>query len=157
MELETPQQVLPEALRRGAHIARHRRLSTAQALGMVEPRSRGFGFFEDAGFYPSFLVWLVDDAQQTVWFVDPTAWPESPPPRSKLRLAQEIRQKHEARLAVANLHLGATIVSEPTYLQTMVATTGWSQSDSRERSLYFMDSGTYNADLLHDMANAPVS
>jgi hypothetical protein len=116
-----------------------------------ESRSRGFGFFEDAGFFPDFLVWLVDDARQTVWFVDPHGMARERPTSLKLRLAQEIRQKHESRLAVANIHLGAAVVTETPYLQTMVAGAGWSPEDCRDRNLYFMDSPSYIGDLLADM------
>jgi hypothetical protein len=73
------------------------------------------------------------------------------PSSLKLRLAQEIRQKHEARLAEASIHLGAAIVTETPYLQTMVAGAGWSPQDCRDRSLYFMDSAAYLGDLLTDM------
>ena len=116
-----------------------------------ESRSRGFGFFEDAGFFPDFLVWLVDDAQQTVWFVDPHGMRNEPETSLKLRLGQEIRQKHEARLADVNIHLGAAILTETPYLQTRVATAGWTLTDCRNRSVYFMDSASYVTDLLTDM------
>jgi hypothetical protein len=122
-----------------------------------ESRSRGFGFFEDAGFFPDFLVWLVDDTQQTVWFVDPHGMAREPATSLKLRLAQEIRQKHEARLAVANIHLGAAIVTETPYLKTMVSSSGWSPKDCRDRNLYFMDSHTYISELLADMTASIVA
>lgn len=121
-----------------------------------ESRSRGFGFFDDAGFFPDFLVWLVDDTQQTVWFVDPHGMARERPSSLKLRLAQEIREKHEVRLEKAAIHLGAAIVTETPYLQTSVASAGWSAQDCRDRNLYFMDAQTYVSDLLHDMATAPV-
>jgi len=116
-----------------------------------ESRSRGFGFFEDAGFFPDFLVWIVDDAQQTVWFVDPHGMRNEPVTSLKLRLGQEIRKEHEARLAEVSMHLGAAILTETPYLQTRVAPEGWTLTDCRNRSLYFMESSSYVNDLLTDM------
>ncbi len=36
-----------------------------------ESRGRGVGFFQDGGFYPDFILWLVDGDRQYITFVDP--------------------------------------------------------------------------------------
>jgi hypothetical protein len=34
-------------------------------------RGRGIGFFEEATFYPDFILWLKQDARQQIVFIDP--------------------------------------------------------------------------------------
>jgi len=48
-------------------------------LSLLRNRSRGNGisFFEAGNFYPDFILWIVEDDQQHVAFVDPQPWPAS--------------------------------------------------------------------------------
>lgn len=34
-------------------------------------RGKGVGFFEESGFYPDFILWIVDGAKQRIVFIEP--------------------------------------------------------------------------------------
>jgi hypothetical protein len=36
-----------------------------------ESRGKGIGFFQDGGFYPDFILWLIKRAKQFITFIDP--------------------------------------------------------------------------------------
>lgn len=76
---------------------------------------RGVGFFDDGGFYPDFILWLVDDGKQHVTFVDPHGlrFAEGKNDR-KIQFFKTIKSI-EARLADPKIVLNSFIVSPTRY------------------------------------------
>lgn len=65
-------------------------------------RGRGLSFFDDFAYYPDFIVWLQDEADQHVVFLDPKGLGRyGPKERRKVRLHAEIKET-EARVREAD-------------------------------------------------------
>ncbi len=89
---------------------------------------RGIGFFEDGGFYPDFILWVVEGKKQTVLFVDPKGLRnlegfEDP----KIRFHKTIKDI-QAGLKDPNLVLESFVIS-----QTPLADVSW-WTDSRDEA-----------------------
>ena len=76
-------------------------------------RGRGVSFFDDYTYYPDFIVWLIDDHEQHVIFLDPKGLVRyGPKEREKVRLHAEIKQIEErVRMSDPDLHLHAYVLS----------------------------------------------
>lgn len=60
-------------------------------------RGRGVGFFEGAGVYPDFILWILEEAKQHITFVDPHGLVHAAKNDPKLLLAGTIKD-HQARI-----------------------------------------------------------
>ena len=76
-------------------------------------RGRGVSFFDDFGYYPDFIVWLKDDDQQHVLFLDPKGLGRfGQRERKKVQLHHEIAEIEErVQEDDADLYLRAYILS----------------------------------------------
>lgn len=76
-----------------------------------QSRSRGIGFFQDGGFYPDFVLWLVDGDQQRVTFIDPHGlrYAEGKNDR-KIQMFKVVKQI-EAKLGDPNIIMDSYIVT----------------------------------------------
>ena len=76
-------------------------------------RGRGVSFFDDFGYYPDFIVWLKDDDQQHVLFLDPKGLSRfGERERKKVQLHHEIAEIEErVQEDDADLYLRAYILS----------------------------------------------
>jgi hypothetical protein len=73
-------------------------------------RGRGVGFFEANGFYPDFILWLIEPAKQFVTFVDPHGLLHEGPGSDKVQFHKTIK-RIEARLADPGVVLNSFILS----------------------------------------------
>ena len=76
-------------------------------------RGRGVSFFDDFGYYPDFIVWLKDDNQQHVLFLDPKGLSRfGQRERKKVQLHHEIAEiEKQVRENDPDLYLRAYILS----------------------------------------------
>ena len=76
-------------------------------------RGRGVSFLDDFAYYPDFIVWLKDEADQHVVFLDPKGLGRyGPKERRKVRLHSEIKETEaRAREADPALRLHACVLS----------------------------------------------
>ena len=76
-------------------------------------RGRGVSFFDDHSYYPDFIVWLADGADQHILFLDPKGLVRfGPEQRRKVRLHSEIKLVEErVRRDDPKLHLHAYVLS----------------------------------------------
>jgi len=82
-----------------------------------QSRGRGVGFFEDAGFYPDFLLWIKQDQQQRLIFIDPHGMRlNSSPADEKVQLHQRIKEI-ETALDNPNVTLESFIVSATNFAE----------------------------------------
>lgn len=84
-----------------------------KSLYLLRNKSRkGIGFFDDSGFYPDFIVWLVVGEGQYVSFIDPKGITHlNGFSNSKVQLHKVIREEIEPGLHDANIILNSYIVS----------------------------------------------
>ena len=73
-------------------------------------RGRGIGFFEAGNFHPDFILWLLEDGQQKVMFVDPKGIRNLGPNDPKIQFFETIKEI-EDRLNDPSVSLHSFIVS----------------------------------------------
>ena len=73
-------------------------------------KGRGVGFFEDGNFHPDFILWLLEDGQQQVIFVDPKGIRNLGPSDPKIQFYETIKEI-EQRLGDPAVRLESFIVS----------------------------------------------
>ena len=79
-------------------------------------RGNGIGFFEDGGFYPDFILWILHEKKQYINFIDPHGLRQSWPNDPKLKLYKKIKnienRLHETDNSIS---LNAFVVSTTPY------------------------------------------
>lgn len=84
-----------------------------KSLYLLRNKSRkGIGFFEDRGFYPDFIIWLVVGEHQYISFIDPKGISHITGfSSSKIQLYKSIREDIEPGLHDSDITLNSYIVS----------------------------------------------
>lgn len=84
-----------------------------KSMYLLRNKSRkGIGFFDDSGFYPDFIVWLVVGEHQYVSFIDPKGIRNLDGfSDNKIQLHKNIREEIEPRLNDPNITLNSYIIS----------------------------------------------
>ena len=108
-----------------------------------ETKHRGIGFFDEGGFFPDFLLWIVDGQTQHVCFVDPHGLGRESINSPKIRLAKTIKTEHEQRLADPDIRLESFILSPTPYNGTTLFDGGWAIETCTENHVLFMDRSDY--------------
>jgi hypothetical protein len=108
-----------------------------------ETKHRGIGFFDEGGFFPDFLLWIVDGSMQHVCFVDPHGLGRETTNSPKIRLAKTIKTEHEQRLADPDIRLESFILSPTPYNGTTLFDGGWTIETCTENHVLFMDRSDY--------------
>lgn len=90
---------------------------TNKQLYLLRNQSRkGIGFFENAGFYPDFLLWLLVDDKQYITFIDPKGLRQvNGFDHPKLSFYKTVKEKIEDQLNDDSIVLNSFIVSNTTY------------------------------------------
>lgn len=71
----------------------------------------GIGFFEDGGFYPDFILWILKDGKQYINFCDPKGIRNLNPKNDpKINFHKSLKDK-EAKLADSSIVLNSFIIS----------------------------------------------
>ncbi len=79
-----------------------------------QSKGKGIGFFEDAGFYPDFLLWIIsDDGHQRVTFLDPKGLGRISDQfrNPKIRFHETLQTLHKTQLKDDKLTLNSFIIS----------------------------------------------
>lgn len=144
-----------EDLRRW-HTAKGESLGTAD-LYLLRNRSRGggVGFFEAGNFHPDFMLWIADEHQQSLGFVDPKGLLNVGPDDPKARFCETIKEI-QTRLDDPTMTLEAYLVS--TTPRPLVRNR-WAKQDEwlDGRHILFPDDGPdYLAPMLRKLL-APVA
>jgi hypothetical protein len=109
-------------------------------------RGRGVGFFEGRGFYPDFILWVLDDDSQRVVFVEPhgmlhaKAYAHDEKARlheSLKKLAEELRSRYKGK----NVSLDSYIISATPFeeLQPRYGDGNWTREDFKRHHILFPD------------------
>ena len=100
-------------------------------------RGRGVGFFEAGNFHPDFILWLLEDGQQQVIFVDPKGIRNLGRNDPKIRFHETIKEI-ELRLGDAAVRLESFIVSN-THSSTMRTLWDMEKTEMQERHILFQE------------------
>jgi len=105
-------------------------------------RGRGIGFFEDAGFYPDFILWVKQGDQQHVTFIDPHGMLlNSAPGDQKVQLYMRIKEI-EQDLGNPAVTLESYLISTTPFaaLSAAAAWRGYDRSQFAAQHVLFEDS-----------------
>jgi len=105
-------------------------------------RGRGVGFFEGAGVYPDFILWVLDGTRQHITFVDPHGLVHASKDDPKLTLARTIKD-HQARVRETNpeITIDSFLISRSERLQASWAS-DLTEADLREAHVLFPERGS---------------
>ncbi len=143
---------LPELVRTVPHVAfevddLHQALAGQQVFLLRNlRRGSGIGFFEERGFYPDFILWIVNGGQQHIVFIEPHGMLHAGPYQndSKARLHEELPQLAEeiaARSRKKNVVLDCYIVSATPYedLRKMYDDGTWDRERFTAKHILFLE------------------
>lgn len=108
-------------------------------LYLMRNQSRsGVGFFEAHGFYPDFMLWIVDKGKQYISFIDPKGLRQITGfEHPKMNFYKTIRQEIQSRLTDKSVTLNSFIISMTPYAE-LKHWRGQSQiTDFNKRHIYF--------------------
>jgi hypothetical protein len=110
-------------------------------------RGKGVGFFEAGNFHPDFILWLLEDDEQYVTFIDPHGLHDTGPGDARIDLAEDIKDV-EARLNDPNITLNSFILS-PTDQQNL----NWGKEDEwfNAHHVLFMNQAGYVQQLFETL------
>jgi hypothetical protein len=93
-------------------------LFSDKELYIIRNRSKkGIGFFEDSGFYPDFIMWLIVNDKQYITFIDPHGLRQESITSSKISLHKIIKTDIQSRLAEPTVVLNSFILSPTKYAE----------------------------------------
>ncbi len=93
-------------------------LFAGKELYIIRNRSKkGIGFFEDSGFYPDFIMWLISNDKQYITFVDPHGLGRESITSSKISLHKRIKTDIQSRFAEPSVALNSLILSPTKYAE----------------------------------------
>ena len=98
-------------------------------------RGKGVGFFEAGGFYPDFILWILEGDRQTITFIDPHGLRHEGIMSDKVQLFERLKDI-EARLGDPNVTLNNFILSVTPYQD--LKTSGYSKEDWERNHVLFM-------------------
>jgi hypothetical protein len=112
-------------------------------------RSKGIGFFQNAGFYPDFILWIKKGKKQRVVFIDPHGMrhEEAPDASDRVNLYKllgELSQTWRKRPRAKDVTLDSFIISDTPYdtLRRYYAMGTWTLQDFMDRHILFPKQGT---------------
>jgi hypothetical protein len=129
------------------HITLHTEEFKDKEIYLIRNRSKkGIGFFDDAGFFPDFILWLIADGKQYITFIDPHGMAREPITSSKVALFKRLKTEIESTLPVSSVHLTSFILSPTKYSDLSDKTA--SVAEWNENHVLFMDDSNYVCDML---------
>ena len=110
-------------------------------LFLLRNQSRkGVGFFEAHGFYPDFLLWLVDGDRQNIAFVDPKGLRQVTGfDHPKMNFYKTIKEVIQPRIDDKDINLSSFIVSVTPYADVKHWEGGHTINQFNERNIYFRE------------------
>ena len=102
---------------------------------------KGIGFFENSGFYPDFIMWLIADGKQYITFIDPHGMGRESIKSEKVTLHTRIKDTIQNTLSDPKVMLNSFILS-PTPHSSLVENY-IPVSDWNRENVLFMDDNSY--------------
>lgn len=124
-------------------------------LYLMRNQSRsGIGFFEAHGFYPDFLLWIVEKDHQYITFIDPKGLRQITGfEHPKMRFYKTIREEIEPRLDDKLVTLNSFILSMTTYAELKHWRGQESIKDFNKHHIYFRNEqqSSYVQSIFHEV------
>lgn len=130
----------------------HERFRHDGELYLMRNRSKkGIGFFDGAGFYPDFILWMVINGRQYITFIDPHGMGRESISSSKVLLHERLKSDIEPALSVPSVSLTSFILSPTKYLE--LADRSSTIEEWNNKHVLFMDDSTYIAKMFARIAD----
>lgn len=98
------------------YIINHTYIFADKEIYLIRNRSKkGIGFFDDAGFYPDFIMWMITGEKQYITFIEPHGMARESFTSSKVGLHSRLKTEIEAKLKVPSVTLNSFILSTTKY------------------------------------------
>ncbi len=124
------------------HTTTHAASFEDKELYLIRNRSKkGIGFFDDAGFYPDFILWLVASEKQYITFIDPHGMGRESISSGKVRLHNCLKTDIEPALTVPSVALTSFILSPTKYSE--LADKNATIEEWNANNVLFMDDSDY--------------
>ncbi len=124
------------------HITTHTAFFADKELYLIRNRSKkGIGFFDDAGFYPDFILWMIADGKQYITFIEPHGMVREPFTSSKVGLNRRLKTEIEAELKVPFVSLNSFILSTTKFSE--LADKSVTVEEWNANHVLFMDDSNY--------------
>jgi hypothetical protein len=124
------------------HITMHADHFMDKELYLIRNRSKkGIGFFDDAGFYPDFILWMIADGKQYITFIDPHGMGRESISSSKVQLYNRLKVDVESKLTVPSVALNSFILSPTKYSE--LADKNATIEEWNTNHVLFMDDNDY--------------
>jgi len=124
-------------------------------LCLLRNQSRkGVGFFEAHGFYPDFILWLVQGDTQHIAFIDPKGLRQITGfEHPKIRFYKTIKEEIEPRLEEKSVNLSSFIITTTKYHEVKHWDGGHDINQFNSNNVYFMEEqqGAYIETILGKM------
>ena len=128
------------------HISDHATYFADKELYLIRNRSKkGIGFFDDAGFYPDFILWLIADDKQFITFIDPHGMGRESITSNKVGLFARLKDDIESTLTIPSVVLTSFILSPTKHSE--LADKSATIEEWNARHVLFMDGSDYIEDL----------
>lgn len=103
----------------------------------------GIGFFEDGGFYPDFILWILKDGKQYINFCDPKGIRNlNPKTDPKINFHKLLKEK-EAKLADSSVVLNSFIISNTPFSEIQDLHTDISKIEMDSKNVLFQNESGY--------------
>jgi hypothetical protein len=124
------------------HISTHTAFFADKELYLIRNRSKkGIGFFDDAGFYPDFILWMFADGKQYITFIEPHGMASESFTSSKVSLHRRLKTEIEATLKVPSVLLNSFILSTTKFSE--LADKSVTVEEWNANHVLFMDDSNY--------------
>jgi hypothetical protein len=101
---------------------------------------KGIGFFEEAGFYPDFIMWMVTAGKQYITFIEPHGTRDISIEDEKVKLYAKIKDI-ESSLANTDVILNSVILTPTKHLE--MSNKHIPKTDWNSRNVIFMEDSDY--------------
>ena len=133
----------------GDYIKTHKDFLAGKELYLLRNQSRGVGvsFFKESGFYPDFILWIIDGDRQCISFIDPHGLRHTGIKNEKINLHKTIKDtQKELAKSDKNVTLNSFIVSTTPYSEFVKL---WDEKieDLAKLNIFFQDGA--NADYIN--------
>ena len=155
--LEESEKHFVKDLRRYVHQEREGLLSEKEVfLLRNQSRGKGVGFYENEGFYPDFILWIVEDAKQRIVFIEPHGMVHeviNEDDNEKINLFKRLREISHKRFRGEHVAMDAFIISKTDLADLRPNYPGMDEQKFKALHILFRDS--VNIDYLSPIFQEP--
>ena len=119
-----------------------------------QSRGKGIGFYENEGFYPDFILWIIECAKQRIVFIEPhgMVYEVIHEDNPKINLFRRLRKISYQRFRDERVHMDAFIISTTDFAKLRRSYPSMDKGDFEARHILFpnADDPTYLSPIFEE-------